>query len=276
MVLSPGAPLLGMGAGTEQDRSCTGDSNMVRCQQTAVCTSSLTALCNPANYLDRVDAVAVPLLAALPGSAEDNANFTDSLLPLTTDDGFIAGPVRDGAGKAVANDVLIVLRYSDVMPQLEHRVAVEALNCLSTYALANGTRYPWTANPGNYASTPNKHFGHLPDAPFNTSGAIGTMDDTWEAACTINPSSGWWLNWKDQVYYALAQDFGPDGPAATCASCLTVNSPSAADKRVVIIVAGRRFLSQSAPYLEGANAAGSTVFTQAQASSTFDDVVVYQ
>lgn len=233
----------------------------------------------PENYLD----------IAL---GEDNANFADA-----TTNGFIQGRIKDGNGNVILNDQLLIISQDNVMQAVQKRVAAEVRQCLNEYALpANGGvgRYPWAAKldpaqPPNYGDTSGRRFGRVPDTPFNNTESDGAgMNDTWAGNCNINSGSGWWLNWKEMVFYGLADAYKPVSPisAPSCGTCLTVNPPSAAaDKRFVVIVAGKTLAAQSrssvadkanpANYLEGANSAGASPFAQGAPSATFNDTVVF-
>jgi len=134
VVFAPGSVVTRIGAASAQDRGCSGDAAATTCEQSGICSSVATARCNPINYLDVVDTATLPALSA----PEDNTNFADS----TTNNGFIAGPVRNAAGDIVLNDTLIVVRYTDLIPKVEQRVAREALACLRTYANGNAGIIP--------------------------------------------------------------------------------------------------------------------------------------
>lgn len=219
--------------GYVQNRACT------PCNAQDVCTASPatnTPRCNPTNYLD----------IAL---GEDNANFQDS-----NTNGFIQGPIS-AAGATILNDKLLTITLGDLMPTIEKRVAGEVLACLTEYAakLSNQGRYPWAAplNPSaapSYSDTSVSRFGRIPDTLFaaTKSDSGNVMDDSWTGNCRITSSSGWWLNWKELVFYAVADAYkpvlAPMPPACgTTGTCLTVNPPSAtANKQVAVFVAGRR------------------------------------
>jgi hypothetical protein len=131
------------------------------------------------------------------------------------------------------------------------------------------------------------------------------MTTSFPAACSFSQGS-WWNNWKDMVFYGVAQPYQPGDPLGTvlfptpispggpCAgNCLTVDPPSAtADKRVVVIVAGKRLAavaggqprtsgankSDATNYVEGQNDGGATqnIYTRQTTSTTFNDYVIFQ
>jgi hypothetical protein len=269
VIVAPGGPLQREGAASLQDRSAAGVSN-------------------PINYLDV-------------GNGEDNAAFIDS----SATDGFINGPVLDVNENIIVNDKLISITYQDLLPKLEERVAGEVLKCMKDYALANNSRYPWAADntvsgSGDYSDVTDNLFGRIPDTPFtrtNTSSS-GGMSDLWPASCNIFSLSDWWLNWKKQAFYGLADGYKPINPhippvSNVCTlggACRVVDPPSnAADKQVVVILSGKRLsgvaggqprvttgdIGNSANYLEDANQLGVT-FSKGLQTPTFNDVLVYQ
>ncbi len=240
----------------------------------------------PSSYLDTA-------------GGEDNADFTDG-----SGNGFIQGIVRDTNGRTIANDQLLAISQSSIMQVIQKRVGAEVRQCLVAYASdpANQGRYPWAArvDPGSlgYADQSDQRFGRIPDTPFDNTLADsgGQMSDTWTGNCNINSSSGWWLNWKEMVFYGLANAYRPVDPitiptAAACSpagECLTVNPPSAAaNRQVVVIVAGRALPGQVrasvadkgtlANYLEPPDpqvAMPALLFSQQPATEAFNDTVV--
>lgn len=230
----------------------------------------------PSNYLDVV-------------LGEDNQNFDNGGL-----NGFIHGPVRDANRNIILNDKLLMLSREDLLRVMEKRVASEALRCLEAYAAvpANGGKYPWPAKLDiaalSFQDVSGQLLGRLPDTPFTqTKADNAAMKDSWQGACEIISNAGWWPNWKEMVFYGLADEFKPTGDAAGCGTCLTVNPPSAnADKRVSILVAGKMMVGKSrastedkgvlANYLEAPNNLGGALFAQQPVSPVFNDVVVYK
>ncbi len=279
VIFAPGAILPRQDTGTLQDRSCTGGS----CSAAGVCTSSpttLTAKCNPINYLDILS------------GTEDNAAFTDS----SATEGFINGVIRDAGGNAIVNDRLMVITYNDLMPVLQRRVAQEVLNCLTLYASVaqNNGRYPWAAPVTDvtppYGDAIDTRFGRLPDTFSATLLGVGgavallvcpltpalCMSTSWPISCGVTQGT-WWTNWKDMVFYGLAQPYQPADPISgivgvpapggcggACPGpncCLLVDPPTpAADKRVVVVVAGKRL--SAANYATGAGQPRTTAFNK--------------
>lgn len=219
------------------------------------------------------------------GNGEDNAGFTDG----SASDGFIAGPVVDGAGNVVVNDRLAWITAGELAPFLERRAVAEVAQCLREYADTSGGRYPWpaadslgTASPVSYADSANRRFGRIPRVLYATHASAPDMNDTWTGDCNINPDSGWWLNWHEQVFYAIADNHkpAPTPPANRCGvagygggNCLSVDG--SADRQYVILAAGRRLAAggqarssnsqknNPANYLEGANSTDDDIFASA-------------
>jgi hypothetical protein len=279
VIIAPGTVLQRQGSGTMQDRSNGG-----------VNTAS--------NYLD---------IATVGGITEDNADFIDS----SPTSGFIQGRILDSNGRIILNDQLLVITKSQIIPLLEKRVATEVKNCLIEYAATtqNNDYYPWAATrtfvagTATYPDTNDLKFGGIPDQPFDdtrnescdeTSGCdlvdpSEGMTDVWGASCTMN-NNNWWANWKEVVFYSLAQSLRPHDlthnhtcPASTC---IAVDPPSATDdKPFVVIVAGKKLTGQVRTtdanktslnnYLEGSNTAGATPYQQSPTSTTFNDIVVF-
>ena len=290
VIISPGAVMQRQGSATTQDRSAAGVNS-------------------PINFLDV-------------GNGEDNAAFTDG-----STDGFINGPVYDVNRHVIVNDRVLAITYSDLMPLLERRVAKEVFNCLTGYAAdpQNNGRYPWAADiaasaSGDYSDVAGNRYGRLPDS-FNQT-ILGTnlpptaaicsatpslcMWGSWRGSCALSAApSSWWTNWKEMVFYAVAQNYQPADPVSfvlgvpapgPCGSCLTVNPPSAAaNKKFVVMVAGKRLSlsavagvqprastgdkSTAGNYLEGENdwtAGVADTFSQQSATNTFNDYLLFQ
>src|SRR5205085_3657884 len=156
VVIAPGPPLARW-AGFEQRRACA------------------TLPCLASQYLD-----AAP-------SGEDNAGFVDrnDAQRALNRDGFIAGPVADAAGQVRVNDRIAAIAYTDVMPRIMARVALEAGHCLALAAARDGTL------PAPAPACGTTAWGRVP--------ALGVLD-----GCNLAPdgASGWWAPWRAHVAYA--------------------------------------------------------------------------
>lgn len=215
----------------------------------------------------------------------------------------------------IKNDRLITISRDEIMRVVEKRVAGEVLSCLKQYALLNSgglNRHPWTTDlaTGTYSDTTNKHFGHIPDTPAATpfddtrADSGNNMSNVWPAApaCNIISGAGWWLNWKELVFYVVAYDKDPNNiPSPACDDspandCLTMITPSGTQnyKKAAVIVAGKALTGQTrstalqkqtlSNYLEGENISAvsaanpdgeDTKFEQKPATAIFNDVVVF-
>ena len=282
VIFSPGSAIT-LENGYAQNRVCVPCDAQEKCM-TNPATS--TPRCNPANYLDNA-------------LGEDNKNFVDN-----NPNGFIQGLVINAASRMILNDKLIAITREDLMPLLEKRVAGEVLFCLTEYAAEsnNQGRYPWAA-PLNLAATPTYfdasevRFGRIPDTPFTKTNesSSNAMNLNW-GACNFVSGSPWWRNWKEMVFYAVADAYKPVDlstppvPAPVCGvpdDCLTVNLPSAATNRqVAVFLAGRRLGNQQrtspadkgniANYLENQNATpADNIFQRSLVSGTFNDVILF-
>lgn len=233
VIIAPGRSLTRDGSGSPQDRSCSGgactpvNNPENACAYTGSPVNALlVAKCDPTNYLDRVD------------GGEDNANFTDG----DTFNGFISGPVFASNQREIVNDAILAVKYEEIMPLLERRVAKEAMNCLTAYASASNGRFPWAADiadvaDNDYDDVNGLRFGRLPDRFSQTilgaislgpldgvvegicglTGTLGLsicMGNNWPAgatpSCTIGRDrQGWWRNWKSEVFYGVAEGYQP-------------------------------------------------------------------
>ncbi len=291
VVIAPGAVLRRLGSSTDQNRICVVGVN---CTSNDVCTTLnplSTPKCHPRNYLDR--------------AAEDNRNFYDGNTLSSRTNGFIQGKVYDASGNLIVNDHLLPITYQDLMPLLENRVVGEVLACLKSYASrpANSGRYPWAAPlvgaAPSYVGVTDTRFGRVPDDSPSLTVAPG-MEPNWPNGCDISAGTNWWLNWKELVFYGVADAYKPTAVTPSCASssCLKVFPPSpVADRQVVVLAAGKRLadLPGGQPrnsgtdkgipsnYLEDENASQLSAppytddfFTAAPTTTTFNDVVCKQ
>jgi type II secretory pathway pseudopilin PulG len=276
VILAPG-DVLQRDDGTQQDRSSAGVNI-------------------PSNYLD---------IATIGGNTEDNANFTDG----SSSNGFIQGRIKDGNGRTIVNDHLLSISQDNLMQPIQKRVAAEVRLCLKDYASNNHGRYPWatpvTDLTTNYDDSSNRYFGRIPNNLNNTQDdSGGTMSDQWGACSTHfnNYSAGWWLNWKEFVFYGLAKNFSPNhspapGFPSTCTAatdhCLKIND-SDTQARFVVIVAGKKldnpdqtqrnshknnayyYLEDGNENAENTGQTGWYTYTQSAPSENFNDTLVYQ
>ncbi|TAJ76496.1 MAG: hypothetical protein EPO42_12345 [Gallionellaceae bacterium] len=286
LVISPGEALTRQG-GTMQDRGSANQNNAM-------------------NYLD---------IATVNGATHDNQSFIDS----STTDGFIRGRIKDSAGNVVLNDQLLVISQSNIMSAIQKRVAAEVRQCLAEYANdpQNNGHLPWsapikTSSAPSYQDKSGHLFGRVPSSfPDTGNDSGGNMTAQWGPTCNThnnNTESGWWINWKEMVFYALAAAYKPAAPpdplppniCTNGGTCLTVNPPtSSADKKFVVIVSGKMLPGQNrystnattanihkgtlSNYLESPNPtvynsppSEPAVFSPQSFSSSFNDTIVFQ
>ncbi len=274
VIIAPGAVLKRAGSASAQNRDAA-------------------SLNNPQSYLDVMPAGTLTAFAAL---AEDNAGFAD-----TTADGFIQGPVRDAAGSVIVNDRIIVITTRDLMPRLERRVAAEVVGCLERFAglttvAPNFGRYPSasplaaSSGPGPFPDGPGPtRMGRIPDT-FNETSTSFAMASGWDPTCPL--TQPWWMNWKSHVFYAVASPYAAGAVTPpSCGSCLIVDPPlpAVADKKLVVIVAGRALAGQLrisagdrstlSNYLEGENDWAVTpadTFAVLASTPTRNDLLVFR
>ncbi len=286
IIIAPGNALTRQDS-VAQTRGCTSGVDCDVTDKDKCITASPTTVpkCNPLNYLDNA-------------RGKDNATFTDGSSTV----GFIQGIIKDGSGNVILNDQLLVVSQEDIMRPIQKRVAGEVKNCLNDYAAHNFNRYPWAAPITDLGSTyqdiSGTIFGRIPDRLDKTKNdSNDLMSYQWGIICKTHIAftpRAWWINWKDIVFYGLANAYKPVNPPTTptsCPTCITVNPPSStADKKFIVIVAGRTLATTTPPqvrnsstdkrtlsnYLEDANKIGASPFTQGSASSNFNDLVVFQ
>ena len=283
VVIAPGLAVTRFD-GVAQDRSCTGDSNVLNCQLTRVCTGPSTALCNPVNYLD------------ISPSGQDNKTLSES--PSTN--GFITGPISDSNNIVRLNDAVTAVSYADLMPVVQRRVAQEVMRCLQNYAAdytVNGGQghFPWASSlvnqfptTGYFTDKTNTLFGRVPDSTQLSNTRIdsgSTMSASWTSTCNLGfNNTSWWMNWKELVFYSVADACSPTGTGPCSSTCATVTTATpTTNPQVVVLVAGRTILAESrstdtqrntaSNYLEGVNASGGTTYQASASTSDFNDTL---
>lgn len=238
------------------------------------------------NYLD---------IANIGGVNHDNSAFIDG----SSTDGFIQGRVNDNNGNLVINDQLLTITPDNIMQGVQKRVAAEVRLCLEDYALNNLNRYPWAAPITDLGSTyndsSNVFFGRIADdLSVTNSDSSNLMSDQWGTCNTHfnNTPAGWWLNWKEMVFYGVSRKFRPKNtlPSALTTNFLHINNPGTPAKFVVII-AGRMLSnpdqslrsankSIASYYLEGGNEGadqtGLYTYTQSATSANFNDILIFR
>lgn len=266
IVIAPGAPL-------ERPTSLLDSAPYTQ-------TRDSTTKNNPVNYLEI-------------GRGEDNADFLDR-----GSNGFISGPVIDATGLIVVNDRMMTITQADLAPLMEKRVVSEVERCISLYSQSNGNRLPWMVPiaSSTFIGTSGTLFGRLPNPNIpgfddTVTDSSASMDSFWPSLpCQITASSGnnagWFANWSDQVFVAIANNHKPanSSPTNNCSltglsgpNCVQVDgTPS---KQFAVIVAGAKVSGQTRPgntagsYLESTNATPGLNTFISSAPPPFNDVL---
>ena len=265
VIIAPGPPVAryeaaGSAPGTIQDRSCSGG-----CDAEERCTTSpatLTAKCNPVNYLDKAVGMAF--------GDEDNANFVDVNIGRKENvNGFIQGPVYSDSRDLLVNDRIIIVTYDDIMQAMMQRVAAEAYHCLQEYTRnyvdagnpPNLGRYPFAAptcrsglsGSTQWADGKGVLFGRFPGGRFERSNIAsnGAMSESWTGgtahSCAIgnSASSTWFDDWRSHVFFAVAPSRQPAiGMPHGCSAdgCLQIldhkGNTLAENKQFAVLVSG--------------------------------------
>ena len=142
----------------------------------------------------------------------------------------------------------------------------------------------------NYNDTVNLYAGRVPylvgTARATTGNTFPTLMNTSNCPAGWSNVDPWWNNWKDHLFYALAQEFHPTSSGGqSCgwsANCLKINGSG--NYAAVIMFAGQKLSSQTRDdksvvgnYLETPNntnfsgATGNESYKTAPASGTFND-----
>lgn len=261
VLIAPGPPLQRLNAASVQNRAVAGENT-------------------PANYLDET-------------ATEDNADFIDYGV-----NGFANGIVRDAQGQILVNDMMAVVTYSDLMPLLEKKVAATVLNCLNSYAAYTGAfynnlgRYPWPADvtasaTNNYSDTANTLFGRIPDMMANSQASAPNMLPMWGSVPECSITDNWFRNnWREQVFYAIADAYKPGTTTPACGTCLIVGSKSNVQVAVMLarqtlsappLAQNRAAKAIIGNYLEDGNASAyDGIFETKSVSTTFNDLLVFK
>lgn len=279
-----------------------------------------------ANYLDSATVGSTAFTNYLTNAVNSAAHVVDATANQIKQ--FITGEAKDTSGNTVINDRLLFItpdeifakkieKRSDFQPLLVDQatgILMRTAECIAQYGLTiNPTtkRLPWAA-PLNMDAMNGTKYGTNSnyDATTSTFRAGRTpykpdpnpLHAQWlDAANTFNCPNfdanafAWWQNYKDQLFYAVADAYKPGTGAAVCgaSNCLTVdgNGPYAA----VVIFSGKKLSGRNrntnpdytstdkanlANYLEGNNltamaAPGNGNFTQGSfTSSSNNDILM--
>ena len=255
-------------------------------------TTQETPLCGgnhgAGNYLDSGRGIDNAGLAAAPDALSSlivggNANgVNDRLLAITPREIFAA-----------------VRKRSDFPAKIREQMQRLAL-CIAAYGKKNHAglgdqRLPWAAalalaNPSDDAAYDDKAgrlIGHLPyGVATSKARAANAMTNTvlvTSEICGANPPDrGWYRNWKDHLFYAVAGAYAPSARRpGVCGPCLSVNGGGR--YAAILIFAGPALGDQKrssasdkavlANYLEQRNALAGSDFFSTPATAEFNDLL---
>lgn len=290
----------------------------------SICGGNSTA----ANYLDSfggfnnaVLAGGANVISTVTAAAAVPGAFNDRLIFITAKDIFDAIERRLHADPTVTPTTPPTLvSFSTLLGNVVRRSA----ECIAGYPARNNRyasdddrRLPWTTDHpltgGNYGSDDNyldrnnRYFGRTPRD-------VGTASNSRSKDLTNNSNSGnyllstancpagwgavqpWWQNWKDHIFYAVSEDFAPNGASTNtnCGACVRVIAPGPDPEYAgIVFFAGKRLAAQDRRnnfsssnstakgqidnYLESENATASTnvmgIYRTGAESSVFNDVL---
>ena len=245
--------------------------------------------------------------------------FNDRLIFITAAEIFDAIERRQHVDPTVpATNPPTLVSFSTLLLNVTRRTA----ECIADYPTydnnlaANDWRLPWTTDQPfgsndygvntNYDDTNNRFLGRTPLIVNRSITDTGSrMDDpplltTTLLAEAICPGWGavetWWQNWNDHIFYAVSEDFAPNGDDddTDCGDCVSVIAPGPDPEYAgIVFFAGKRLNGQArnnnpnaststakgqrSNYLEGENATtgtnGTGNFRTGAESPTFNDVL---
>lgn len=225
------------------------------------------------------------------------------------------------ASSTQVNDRLIYITRQDIWNTMLKRndfmttlatMTQKAAECIADYGRRNSggsgdKRLPWSGRfypdsndyltDSNYDDEDGRMAGRLPyrvntsdgdtsnqiSSPYYqlASGSSCLGGSTW---ATYYP---WWTNWKDHLYYALANSFRPSSGSTSCGTCLRVNGSG--NYAAVVMFAGKPLAGQArtttsnrldfSNYLEGrnysngSNSSGNSNYQSGAETSSFNDVL---
>ena len=287
LLLAPGSPLEGQARGSSAAAGCS--SNYVA-----------------AAHLDGVSALGISN-ASLAGSA----NAVDDFVRSAVADPELNDRVLTITRAELADAIYRRHDFTASMATLTRGVA----SCLAAYGLQNPSgagdrRLPWPSPVAltDYASAAayddadaGRYSGRLADIVDQSNIETGNAVVRILSDCNPALAPDWdptflsaWQQWKDHLFYAVAESFEPRAAVPTaCGNCLSVNGSGT--YAAIVVFANRRLSSLSqrrdappldadtkddvANYLEGANAAnhpytgGAVDYVSAAASATFNDIL---
>ncbi len=231
-----------------------------------------------------------------------------------------------GTGSDTFNDRLVYITRADIWNAIKRRsdfnnylraLTRHAAECTAMYATYNSNgssdkRLPWASNvslstssiptyavDSRYKDVDGLMSGRLSYrvniARSDTNNDLDSYDSNSylfsnNSYCGYTPDQQvWYDNWKDQLFYAVANNFKPSASwwSTWCGTCLRINGSG--NYAAVVILAGEKLSAQSrytasykgsiANYLEGRNSSnhpnsgGNSNYEAAATSSSFNDIV---
>jgi type II secretory pathway pseudopilin PulG len=219
---------------------------------------------------------------------------------------------------ALLNDRMIYITREDIFNARNIRAKLDSLTrkaaeCIADYGRRNDDgpsdkRLPWSGRfwpsatdyltDSNYDDEDGRMAGRL---PYRANTSASDTDNQIVSPYYQLASNGtncpgvadwpgyypWWKNWKDHLYYALAEDFKPDDDSdSSCGTCLSVNGTG--NYAAVVMFSGQALTGQTRAttgdrldlgnYLEGrnysngSNSSGNSNY-QSGSTSSFNDVL---
>ncbi len=163
-----------------------------------------------------------------------NAHLIDTVAPLANEAVFEAWSA-DSQRNPPFNDTVIAITSDMFMPQVEHRIAREALACLDAYANSNNQRFPWPTSQSQVEQTGTR-FGRFP---------VAAAFAPTEKICRGSFPYAYFDAWRSLIFYGVAQAHVAhlaDSASDSTGSYLTVNGDSSV--KAVVILPGRPLESE--------------------------------
>ena len=226
------------------------------------------------------------------------------------------------ASSTQVNDRLIYITRQDIWNAMLKRndfmttlatMTRKAAECIADYGRRNSSglgnkRLPWSGRfwptatdywtDSNYDDEDDRLAGRLPYRVNTSDGDTNNQISSPYYQLTSNGSNcpsvadwssyyPWWTNWKDHLFYALADDFKPKNSSSSCGTCLRVNGSGS--YAAVVMFAGKPLAGQTrtttsdrldlSNYLEGrnysngSNWSGNSDYQSGAETGSFNDVL---
>ena len=231
---------------------------------------------------------------------------------------IVTGKFIQGTNGGLVNDQMVFITRQDIWNAIQKRtdfqstlqiLTQQVALCLANYgntSPGNNNSLPWPAplllsdysDNTKYDDTASLYAGRVPynvaTSNTKTSNPFSNLMTTANCPAGWASVDPWWNNWKDQLFYAVGQEFKPNNDTnQSCGTCLKINGSG--QYAAVVMFANNRLTGQarasdttgpnSTPrgtisnYLEGSNAGnfptanGNENYQTGPASSTFNDVL---